>query len=82
VSGPGRAGVPAKPQAAGGTYSKDVEKALYLLGRVYKDVFTFGYDPERGEYWVIRDGDTGTIQWAPAPEELGKLMLGTWGDDL
>ncbi len=70
----------AKPAEA--TYSRDVERGLYLLRRVFQSVFTFGYDTARNEFSVTRDGDAGTIRWAPTPSDIAKLIVQTWGDDL
>jgi hypothetical protein len=64
----------AAPQAAEGTYSGDVEQALSLLRLLYGDEYTFGYDAERGEFWVIKDGKIGSLLTAPTPEALGGLI--------
>lgn len=63
----------AAPQAAKGTYSGDVDQALSLLRLLYGDEYAFGYHPDRG-FWVIKDGDVGSLLTAPAPEALGGLL--------
>lgn len=69
----------APPQPAGSRYSEDVEQGLNLLRVVYEECFTSGYDTDLNVFWVIKDGNIGTVLTAAAPAELGKLIEDTWG---
>jgi hypothetical protein len=64
----------AAPQAAEGAYDGNAEQALGLLQMLYGDEYTFGYDEERGVFWVIKAGNIGSLLTAPTPEALGGLL--------
>ena len=64
----------AAPQAAEGAYRSDVEQGLRVLRLLYGDEYTFGYDPERGVFWVIKDGKIGSVLTAPTLVALGGLI--------
>jgi hypothetical protein len=66
----------AAPQAAEGTSTADIEKALDVLRLRWGAGYVFGYDREHGCFWVIKSGNLGSLLTAPAAEELGDKLDG------
>ena len=62
----------AAPQAAGGTYTEDVQQALDYLRLLWGDEFLTGHD-EHG-YWAAPHGQIGHMMRADDPGKLGGLM--------
>ncbi len=52
----------------------DIGQALGRLRLLYGDRHTFGYDPDRRVFWVIKDGRISTLMTAPKPMALGGLL--------
>lgn len=62
----------AAPQAAGGTYTEDVQQALDYLLLLWGDEFLIGHDDQG--YWAAPGRVTGEVIRAGDPGELGGLM--------
>lgn len=60
----------AAPQAAEGMSPEGTAKALDVLRLLWGEEYLFGWDAEH-RWWVIRDGNIGSILTAGSPEELG-----------
>ena len=63
-------------QAAGGTGTADIPKALDVLLLLWDDEYLIGHDDEHG-WWASRRGVVGHILTANSPEELVQML----GDD-
>jgi hypothetical protein len=67
----------AAPQAAGGTYTEDVQQALDYLLLLWGDEFLIGHDDQGYDdqgYWAAPHGQIGHIMRADDPGKLGELM--------
>lgn len=60
--------------------AEDIEKALGDLPYVYRNEFTFGHDPEHGD-WVIRNGSLASLLTADSTRELGRQMRDVYGTE-
>lgn len=49
----------------------DIAEALGRLRVLYGPSYTFGFDPDRRVFWVIKDGRISTLMTAPKPMALG-----------
>jgi hypothetical protein len=65
----------AAAQAADGTGTEDIAKALDVLRLLWDDEYLIGHD-DLG-WWASRRGVIGHIMTASSPEELGQII----GDD-
>jgi hypothetical protein len=63
----------AAPQAAGGTGTEDIAKALDALLLLWEDDYLVGHDDDLG-WWASRRGLIGHIITADSPEELGRMI--------
>jgi hypothetical protein len=67
----------AAPQAVAGMSDEEISQALDTLQVLWGGEYMFGYDaehdPER-PWWVIKNGNLGTLVKAPTYQELNQLL--------
>lgn len=68
------AGPCAAAQGAAVALTGDAGVALTQLRELYGDRHTFGFDPVRGVFWVLRDGMLSSLMTAPTQAALGGLL--------
>jgi hypothetical protein len=67
----------AAPRAVEGMSAEEIQQALDTLQLLWGDEYMFGYDAENDAerpWWVIKNGNLGTLVKAPTYQELNLLL--------